>query len=242
MSDLKTAAIIAAAGLGKRFGGSLKKQFQNLIGKPVLSYSIESFESSPLIEEIILVVPEDFISFCNKEIVAKFGFKKVTKVIPGGKERRDSVERGFNSLLDEIDIVLIHDGVRPFLTIGMIEEVIKEASKAGGAIIALPVKDTIKKSCSGNYIERTVSRESLWLAQTPQAFRYDVLKRAYEGTRENDFAVTDESSLVERLGVQVKLVEGSEFNIKITTEEDLLLGELILKEEIYKDVSNRHRF
>jgi 2-C-methyl-D-erythritol 4-phosphate cytidylyltransferase len=228
--------------LGKRFGGSLKKQFQNLIGKPVLSYSIESFESSPLIEEIILVVPEDFISFCNKEIVAKFGFKKVTKVIPGGKERRDSVERGFNSLLDEIDIVLIHDGVRPFLTIGMIEEVIKEASKAGGAIIALPVKDTIKKSSSGNYIERTVSRESLWLAQTPQAFRYDVLKRAYEGTRENDFAVTDESSLVERLGVQVKLVEGSEFNIKITTEEDLLLGELILKEEIYKDVSNRHRF
>lgn len=233
MSKLRTAAIIAAAGFGKRFGGSLKKQFQNLLGKPVLSYSIESLESSPLVEEIILVVPDDSVGFCDKEIVKKFGFEKVSKIIPGGKERRDSVERGFNSLSNEIDIVLVHDAVRPFISIRMIEEVIKEASESGGAIIAIPVKDTIKKSSSGNYIERTVSRESLWLAQTPQAFRYDVLKQAYEGL-EKSVIVTDESSLVERLGIQVKLVKGSELNIKITTEEDLLLGELILKGEIFK--------
>ncbi len=233
MAYLKTAAIVAAAGLGKRFGGSVKKQFQNLFGKPVLSYSIESFESCQLVDEIILVVSEDSISYCDREIVGKFAFKKVTRIIPGGKERRHSVERGFNSLSDKIDVVLVHDGVRPFITVRMIEEVIKEASKSGGAILAIPVKDTVKKSSPENYIERTISRESLWLAQTPQAFRYDVLKRAYEKL-EDRFIGTDESSLVERLGIQVKLVKGSELNIKITTEEDLLLGELILKEGIYK--------
>jgi 2-C-methyl-D-erythritol 4-phosphate cytidylyltransferase len=233
MSNVKTGAIIAAAGFGKRFGGSLKKQFQNLSGKPVLSYSIESLEASSLVEEIILVVPEGSIRFCYEEIVKKFGFQKVSNIIAGGQERRVSVERGFNSLSAEIDMVLVHDAVRPFISIRMIEEVIREASESGGAIIAIPVKDTIKKVASGNYIERTVSRESLWLAQTPQAFRYDVLKQAYESLGKS-VIVTDESSLIERLGIQVRLVRGSELNIKITTEEDLLLAELILKEGMYK--------
>jgi len=233
MAYLKTAAIIAAAGWGRRFGGGVKKQFQLLSGKPVLAYSIERFEKTPLIGEIVLVVPEDSISYCHKEIVKKFGFKKVTKVIPGGEERRHSVERGFNSLSDETDVVLVHDAVRPFVTAEMIEEVVEEASRSGGAIVAMPVKDTVKKSSSEGYIETTIPREFLWLAQTPQAFRYDVLKRAYEEL-EKGFIVTDESSLLERVGTQIKLVRGSEFNIKITTEEDLILGELILKEGIVR--------
>jgi len=241
MSDVKTSAIIVAAGLGSRFRGTVKKQFQNLLGKPVLSYSIETLESSPLVEEVVLVVPDDSIDYCHSEVIGRFGFKKITKVIPGGKERRHSVERGFNSLSDEIDVVLVHDGVRPFINIRMVEEVIKEASISGGAIVAIPVKDTLKRCSTANYIETTIPRESLWLAQTPQAFRYEVLKRAYE-KMEDGFIFTDESSLIERLGIRVKLVKGSEFNIKITTQEDLLLGELIFREGIYrKDVQDRDR-
>jgi 2-C-methyl-D-erythritol 4-phosphate cytidylyltransferase len=234
MTHLKTAAIIAAAGSGRRFGGEVKKQFQLLCGKPILSYSIESFQKSRLVAEIILVVPEDSVSYCHEEIVDKFGFKKVTKIISGGEERQNSVEIGFNSISDKTDIVVVHDGVRPFITVKTIEEVIKEAIKSGGAIAAIPVKDTVKKSSTENYIERTIPRDSLWLAQTPQAFRYDVLKRAIERAKEDGFIGTDESSLVERVDIRVKLVKGSEFNIKITTEEDLLFGELILKEGIYK--------
>ncbi len=241
MSDPKTAAIVVAAGLGARFRGTVKKQFQNLFGKPVLSYSIEILESSSLVEEIVLVVPDDSIDYCHSEVIERFGFKKITKIIPGGKERRHSVERGFNSLSDKIDVVLIHDGVRPFINNRMVEEVIKEASISGGAIVAIPVKDTVKRSSPANYIETTISRESLWLAQTPQAFRHDVLRTAYEKL-EDGFIFTDESSLIERLGIRVKLVKGSEFNIKITTAEDLFLGELIFREGIYKkDVQDRDR-
>lgn len=233
MTRLKTAAIIAAAGKGRRFGGGVRKQFQLLSGKPVLAYSIERLEETPLIGEIVLVVPEDSIDYCHREIVERLGFKKITRIIPGGEERRHSVERGFNSIEDEVDVVLVHDAVRPFITVRMIEGVIEEASRSGGATLAIPVKDTVKRVSSEGYIETTIPRESLWLAQTPQAFRHDILKRAYEKI-EKDFILTDESSLLERLGVRVKLVMGSEFNIKITKEEDLILGELILKEGVLR--------
>jgi 4-diphosphocytidyl-2-methyl-D-erithritol synthase len=136
---------------------------------------------------------------------------------------------GFNSLSDDAEIVAVHDGVRPFAGVDLIERVIKHAQEFGGAIAALPIKDTVKKSSHESYIEKTMSRNSLWLAQTPQAFKYELLKRAYDESEKQGFLGTDESSLVERLGVQVKLVEGSQINIKITTEEDLLLAELILK-------------
>ncbi|HSE84076.1 MAG TPA: 2-C-methyl-D-erythritol 4-phosphate cytidylyltransferase, partial [Thermodesulfobacteriota bacterium] len=212
---LKTSAIIAAAGLGRRFGGSTKKQFQSLGGKPILAYSIGSLEESS-VREIILVVPEDSLSYFSEEVVNRFNFKKVIKVIPGGEERQHSVKRGFNSLSCDTDIVVVHDGVRPFVGVDLIEEVIKEALKSGGAIAALPVKDTVKKSSYENYIEQTISRDCLWLAQTPQAFSYGILKRAYEEAERDGFLGTDESSLVERLGVQVRLVKGSPMNVKIT--------------------------
>ncbi len=229
MVNVKAAAIIAAAGWGKRFGVDKRKQFQSLGGKPVIVHSIEGFEESPSVGEIILVVSEDSIDHCREEIVEKFQFKKIKGVIPGGEERQHSVKMGFSSISNKTDIVVVHDGVRPFVTVDMIEESIKEALKWGGAIVATPVKDTVKESSEG-YIQRTLPRESLWLAQTPQAFRYDVLKRAYEMSEEDGFLGTDESSLVERLGIRVKLIRGSQMNIKITTEEDLLLAELALKE------------
>jgi 2-C-methyl-D-erythritol 4-phosphate cytidylyltransferase len=230
MSDLKVTAIIAAAGLGKRFGEGIKKQFMPLGGKPLLVYSIEGFEESELTKEIILVVPEDSINYCQREVVERFRFKKITKIIPGGEERRHSVKSGFNSISTETDVVVVHDGVRPFVTVSLINEVIKECLKSGGAIAAIPVTDTVKKSSDNNHIENTLSRETLWLAQTPQAFKYDLLKMAYEKTDINGFLCTDESSLVETLGTRIKLVQGSQINIKITTPEDLLFGELILKD------------
>jgi 2-C-methyl-D-erythritol 4-phosphate cytidylyltransferase len=230
MSDQKAAAIIAAAGWGRRFGGGIKKQFQPLGGKPVLAHSIQSLEESPSVGEIVLVVPQDLLNYSLEEIVDRFEFKKVTKIIPGGEERQYSVRRGFDSVSGGTDIVVVHDGVRPFVKVNLIEEVIKGALQSGGAIAALPVKDTVKESSScGNYVEKSIPRKLLWLAQTPQAFKYEILKRAYEEAERGGFLGTDESSLVERLGVQVKLVEGSHMNIKITNEEDLLLGELILK-------------
>ena len=233
MARLKTAAIIVAAGKGERFGGGVKKQFQLLSGKPVIAHSTECFEKSDSVGEIVLVVPEDSVDYCRKEIVEEFGFKKVTKVIPGGQERQDSVEKGLNSVSQDVDLVLIHDGVRPFITGRMIEAVIKEAARSGAAIIAMPAKDTIKKTSPEGFIENTIPRESIWLAQTPQAFRYDVLKKAYVKIKGRASKFTDESSLVEECGVRVKLVKGSGINIKITTEEDLILGELILKGGLY---------
>jgi 2-C-methyl-D-erythritol 4-phosphate cytidylyltransferase len=230
MSDLKVSAIIAAAGLGKRFREVIKKQFMPFGGKPLIVYSIERFEESELIKEIILVVSEDSTSYCQREIVDRYRFKKVTKIIRGGEERQHSVKSGFDSISNDTDVVVVHDGVRPFVTVSLIDEVIRECLKSGGAIAAIPVTDTIKKSSAKNDIEDTISREALWLAQTPQAFRYDLLKMAYEKTAIDGFLGTDESSLVERLGVPIGLVPGSQINIKITTHEDLLLGELMLKD------------
>ena len=225
---LKTSAIITAAGLGRRFGGSIRKQFQPLGGKPILTHSIESFEESS-VREIVLVVPEDSLSYCSEEIVNKFKFKKVIKVIPGGEERQHSVRKGFDSLSGDTDVVVVHDGVRPFVGVRLIEEVVKGALKSGGAIVALPVKDTVKKSSYEGYIEQTIFRDCIWLAQTPQAFKYGILKRAYEEAERDSFLGTDEASLVERVGVPVRLVEGSPMNVKITTEEDLQLAGLVLR-------------
>lgn len=226
---MRVSAIITAAGLGQRFGGALPKQFALLDGRPVLFYSIEAFSKSELIEEIVLVVPENWVSRTQKEIVEKFCISKVTKILPGGAERQDSVERGFLSLSGEPEIVAVHDGVRPLVTVEIIEAVIEEASKYGAAVAALPSRDTIKKSSPDGFVDNTVPRDSLWFAQTPQAFGYDILKNAYMKASEDGFTATDESLLVERTGVGVRIVEGSPYNIKITTPEDLRVGEAILK-------------
>lgn len=206
----------------------MPKQFLPLRGKPVLAYSVETFSKSDLIGEIIIVVPEDWARTVKTDIVDRLSIPKVTKIIPGGPERQDSVLNGFNSLSGTPDVVAVHDGARPLVSLELLEEVILEASACGAALAALPSNDTIKKSSPEMYVDSTVPRESLWFAQTPQAFGYEVLKNALSKAAEDGFTGTDESLLVERTGVRVKIVKGSPYNIKITTAEDLALGELIL--------------
>jgi len=228
VANIRASAVIAAAGQGKRFGDGLPKQFLSLRGKPVLAYSVETFSKSDLIGEIIIVVPEDWARAVKTDIVDRLSIPKVTKIIPGGPERQDSVLNGFNSLSGTPDVVAVHDGARPLVSLELLEEVIRQASACGAALAALPSNDTIKKSSPDMYVDGTVPRESLWFAQTPQAFRYEVLKNALSKAADDRFTGTDESLLVERTGVRVKIVKGSPYNIKITTPEDLALGELIL--------------
>ncbi|GJM15063.1 MAG: 2-C-methyl-D-erythritol 4-phosphate cytidylyltransferase [Thermodesulfobacteriota bacterium] len=241
MANINTAAIITAGGLGKRFDGTgdtLPKQFIPLSGKPVIAYSILSFESSKLINEIAIVVPENWVEYTKTEIVDKFDIKKVSKVISGGDERQDSVKIGLRSLSKIPSIVVVHDGVRPLVTIQTIDEVITQAEKTGGAIAAIPATDTIKKSAPEHTIKNTLRRENIWFAQTPQAFRYEILKEAFEKASEDGYLGTDEAELVERLGKEVKLVKSSKYNIKITTPEDLELGEIFLASSLHRNKGN----
>lgn len=238
MAKMKAAAIITAGGLGKRFGteraDKLPKQFIPLSGKPIIAHSIKSFDSSESISEIIVVVPDKWVEYTQQEVVDKFNLSKVSKIISGGDERQQSVEKGFLSISSKPDIIVVHDGVRPFVTVDLIEEVVSEAHRSGAAIAACPSTDTIKKSTPEQSIENTLPRQDIWLAQTPQAFKYDILKDAFETASEDGYLGTDESLLVERIGKDVKLVKSSKHNIKITTPEDIELGELILESGILK--------
>ena len=238
MAKIHAAAIITAGGTGKRFGtqgeDKLSKQFIPLLGKPVLVYSLESFQGSESVSEIVVVVPDGWVEYTQNEIVDRFNFTKVTKVIPGGAQRQKSVEKGLRSITHEPDVVVVHDGVRPFVTVDMVDEVIDAVQESGGAIAASASIDTVKQSGSGQLIENTLPRETIWLAQTPQAFNYEILNEAYRKASEDGYIGTDEAALVERIGKKVKLVRSSRYNIKITTPEDIDVGEFILKSEIYK--------
>jgi len=227
VADMTASAIITAGGKGVRFGGEEPKQFSALGGKQLLAHSVETFSRLDIIGEIVLVAPEGWVEYAEREIAGIAG-SKVSRVVPGGPERQHSVENGLVALSNVPDIVVIHDGVRPFAEPSLIEEVIREASRHGAALAALPVGDTVKKSGASRLVEATIPRDTLWLAQTPQAFRYGILKEAFDRARADGFIATDEALLAERIGVSVKLVAGSPYNIKITTREDLVLGELIL--------------
>lgn len=222
-------AIVLAAGQGKRMGSVVPKQFLELDGKPLLFYSLECFEQSELISEIILVAGKDAIPFCWK-IVDHFGFQKVKYVVPGGKERYDSVYEGLKACGD-CDIVFIHDGARPFPDAGMLERTFEAADMYGACVAAVPSKDTMKQGTPDGLVERTLDRSTLWNVQTPQVFRYDLIMEAHQKIRKGSIeGVTDDSMIVETLGIcPVKLVMGSYDNIKVTTPEDLVIAENILK-------------
>jgi 2-C-methyl-D-erythritol 4-phosphate cytidylyltransferase len=225
---MKVKAIIAAGGRGERIGGILPKQFIEIKKKPVLAYTVEKFENCELIDEIILVVPEDYMSFCSYNIVDVGDFKKVKKILSGGKERQDSVYKGLLALSKDTDIVLIHDGVRPFISTEKIGKSIEMCKKEKAVILALPVNDTVKRVDEG-YVVTTLDRDKLWIAQTPQTFEYKLILGAYKKAMEDGFTGTDDSSLVERLGFKVRVLEGESKNIKITTPEDLVLAEKIIE-------------
>lgn len=209
-------------------GGSVPKQFLALGGQPLILHSLRVLQTSSIIEEVILAVPQNEMDYCLREIVAKHRFTKVTKVVPGGHERQDSVRHALEAVHDDADVVLVHDAVRPFLTEHMVEEVVKAARAKGAAIIAVPMKDTVKQVGADHVIERTIDRQSLWLAQTPQAFRRDWLLAAHRKAHAEGVRATDDAYLIEWAGHTVCVVEGSGENIKVTRSEDLVIGEAIL--------------
>ena len=230
MKQERNTAIVLAAGQGKRMHSRIQKQFLEIDHHPVLYYSLECFQKSPLIQEIILVVGEEMLSYCKSEIVARYNFTKVTKVIAGGKERYDSVYQGLLAC-GECDYVFIHDGARPFITEEMLERGIFGVQETGACAIGMPSKDTIKISDKEGFVQSTPDRSQVWSVQTPQIFAYSLIRSAHESLRKKDMTgITDDAMVVEQeTGVRIRLVEGSYQNIKITTPEDLDIAETFLK-------------
>ena len=218
-------AIIAAAGAGTRMASDRPKQFLQLAGRPVIFHTLKVFEECDSIDEVIVVLPAaesaGFLSLASS-------FRKVTRVVPGGATRADSVKRGLMSIrAATAEIVAVHDGVRPFVTVDEINSTVQAAKADGAAILVAPVTDTIKEVTDASVL-KTLDRGALRRALTPQCFRYDLLLEAYQHADVNDPSLTDESALVEQLGRRVSIVEGSARNIKITTVEDLAIAEAIL--------------
>jgi len=225
----KVFAIVPAAGSGSRLGGNIKKQFLLLQGKPVVIHTLRQFEFCPEVDEVVVAVPESSIVEMEA-LVSQFRLHKVSKILAGGERRQDSVYRLFSRLiLKDSDIIVIHDGVRPFIDSKKISQVIKACKSHDAAVLAVQPKDTIRRSNGGGFFDQTLDRTALWLVQTPQVFRASLLRKAFEKARKDKFYSTDEAALVERLGAKVKIVDGSYDNIKITTQEDLELGSLILE-------------
>lgn len=224
-------AVIVSAGKGLRFMEGKKKQFTFLEGKPVLARTLDKFEACSLIRSVRLVVGQEDMDYCLKEIVERYRFQKVSQIVPGGKWRQESVKNGIDALPKDADIVAIHDGVRPLVTQAMIEDSIHSAERYGAVVLAVPVKETIKMSNPDGTVLKTLDRESLWQIQTPQTFQINVIREAHNRAIADGFVGTDDASLVERLGVKVHLLPGSPTNIKITTPEDLVLAGLFLKRD-----------
>lgn len=231
---MKNAAIVLAGGSGSRMHSRTKKQYMLIGEKPVLYYSLYAFQEDENIDEIVLVCGENEIDRCRHEIVERFGFTKVTRIVPGGKERHDSVYAGLQALAP-CNFVLIHDGARPFIDRPILERVWLGLQDARACTVGMPVKDTIKLSNDDGCVEKTLPRERLWMIQTPQAFDYEIICRAHEQRRNGELGgakITDDAMLVEYTQkTPVKLIEGSYANIKITTPDDLLLAEVLLAQK-----------
>lgn len=226
------AAVIAAAGQGKRMGGGTPKQFLPLKGKPVLAWTLLAFQKVSEIRSIVLVCPEGDEDFCQREIVRPYGLDKVHRILPGGQERQESVYRGLRAVDSGCGLVAIHDGARPLVTAALISRTVAEARRHGAAVVAVPVKDTVKIAGASEMISETPDRRTLWAAQTPQVFLRELALSAHRRALEEGFLGTDDSALVERLGHPVKLVIGEPENLKITAPLDLLVAEAILEKRL----------
>jgi 2-C-methyl-D-erythritol 4-phosphate cytidylyltransferase len=226
---MSVTAIIAAAGAGRRMKADRPKQLLTLDETPILIYTIRKFDACRLIDRIIVAAPQESVEEIRKLIVGA-GFSKPISVVQGGARRQDSVAVAMQHLAPDTTIVAVHDAVRPFVLVSEIEAVIDEAQKTGAALLAIPIVDTVKQ-IRKDLIDSTLTREHLVLAQTPQVFRIEVLREAFERAKRDDYYGTDESSLVERLGYPVAVIRGSERNIKITRPGDLALARFLLQQE-----------
>lgn len=233
----RTAAVVLAAGQGKRMQSGVAKQYLLLKEKPVIWYSLEAFEKSP-VDEVILVTGKEEMAWVREYIVEQYGFKKVTAVVAGGAERYHSVYGGLSALDGhgrEPDLVLIHDGARPLVSEDVIRRTMEAAWEYGACAAAVPVKDTVKVADENQFAETTLDRSLLWQIQTPQAFRFGLVKAAYDGLMSDPAlqkGITDDAMVVERMtSEKVKLVMGDYRNIKVTTPEDMTVAAAFLAEE-----------
>ncbi len=225
----KTTAILLAGGKGLRMGDDIPKQFLPLAGRPVVLHSLEKFEGSDWVHEIVLVLPEGHRDFFKRHVLKEQNFSKLKKQIVGGITRQDSSYEGFKSLDSFPDVVIVHDVARPLVSSQVIEECIRVAYQEGASLAAKQASDTIKECDKDGKVLNTHDRKKIFIAQTPQAFRYEILKKALESAYEDHFQGTDEASLVERIGHPVKVVATQSSNIKLTQPEDFLFAEAILK-------------
>lgn len=228
---MRVVALIPAAGMGKRMAAGINKQYLKLGGQPILAHTLAVFEKAAFVDDVYVIVPEDEIPYCRENVVENYGFSKVRHIVAGGRERQQSVYNGLKAVagLEPDDIVIIHDGVRPFVPAEAIRLSVEIARLHDGALVAVPVKDTVKITAD-DFVVDTPGRQNIWLAQTPQTFRYRIILDAHEKADSDGFLGTDDSSLVERMGKKVRIVIGDYRNIKITTPEDMLLAEAFLKE------------
>jgi 2-C-methyl-D-erythritol 4-phosphate cytidylyltransferase len=220
----KVAAIVVAAGNGSRMGGEIPKQFMELAGRPVLAHTLRALQDTPSVSEIITVTKEQDILMVY-DLLKEYEITKGTAVVPGGETRQQSVKCGLK-IASGADFILIHDGARPCVLPQQVERTIAAAAQFGGAVLGCPVTDTLKQVNQQGMVVGTVDRSSLWQAQTPQVFRADVIRAAYENPQRED--TTDDCALVEQMGAAVVMVEGTSDNIKITTPADLAIAEAIL--------------
>lgn len=223
-------AIIPAAGKGQRFGSRLNKQFVELDGKPLLYYTLRQFQIAEVISEIILVVPENWLSEMTT-LVESLHLSKIRQIIAGGNERFKSVALGLSRVDRQSEIVVVHDGVRPFISTELIAASVHACIEYRAVAVAVPVKDTIKVVQQG-MVEKTLDRSVLWAIQTPQVFQTELLREAYAQLPRHTGSITDDATLVEALGHRVKIIEGDYRNIKITSPDDFHLAEFYLSRKV----------
>jgi len=225
---MATIAIIPAAGSGSRMQAGVNKQYLQLGDRPLLAHTLAVFESHPRIDRICLVIPAEECNYCRDAIVSRYGFTRVTAILAGGAERQDSVYNGLCGCgAEDDDLILIHDGARPFIEAATISAALDAAARDGACVVGVPVKDTIKRVVDGLAIA-TPERSELWQVQTPQVFRYSLIRQAHEQARQDRTRATDDAMLVERLGKVVPVVLGSYRNLKVTTPEDLIVASALL--------------
>jgi len=225
--NISAAAIVAAAGAGKRFSDVENKMLATVAGRPLIAHTLAGLERSNAVTSIVLVANSSLIAEFKK-LISAYRITKVSSVVKGGPERTESVRRGFRSLKKRPDYVIIHDGARPFVDDKIIRDTLMAAARYGAAVSATPVVSTVKKASRGRFVERTLDRRALWEAHTPQIFRTDILEEAYRRVK-TQVSFTDDSRMVEASGRKVKLVPGSAYNIKVTTRADIAICESLFK-------------
>ena len=228
-ANQKICALIPAAGSGSRMRSSVKKPYLNLGDKPILAHTIGAFDRNPVIDTIDVIVDASNLEMCQSTVIAPNGFHKVRDLVVGGQTRQASVFNGLQSLPIDADCIIVHDGARPFVTDEIIFACVEAAYEYGAAVVAVPVKDTIKVANADGFIVDTPDRDKLWAVQTPQAFRASALLDAHANAQRKGITATDDAMLVEKLGFKVKIVSGSESNLKITTQEDLIIAEALMR-------------